>query len=121
LEVNYSKDNIKMDCNSIQIFQVIVNLLHNSIDAISKLNDRWIKYDVGSDEGFVIIKVVDSGNGIDEELVEKIFHSFFTTKQSSKGTGLGLFISKQIAEEHFGDLQYYKGENTTFILRIPAA
>lgn len=80
------------------IGQVLVNLISNSVDAISELHikDKWIKIEVLQDDEKTKISVIDCGGGISEEISESLFDSFFTTKEIGKGTGLGLSISKKL-------------------------
>ncbi|MEQ1724286.1 MAG: ATP-binding protein, partial [Pseudobdellovibrio sp.] len=66
------------------------------------------------------IKFMDSGLGIDDEILKKIFQPFYTTKGVGKGTGLGLSISEGIVKEHSGQLFYDKNsKNTCFVIRLP--
>ena len=66
------------------------------------------------------ISVVDSGNGITEEIAQKIMQPFFTTKEVGKGTGLGLSISRGILEKHGGELYPdIKSLNTRFVIQLP--
>lgn len=71
---------------------------------------------------FVCISIRDSGCGIDREDVDRIFEPFFTTKECGKGTGLGLFIARDIIKAHGGDItvESVKGEGTTFTIHLPA-
>lgn len=105
------------------VSQVIVNLLKNSYDAVSNFDEKWISLDVKEDQVNQKVKIIvsDSGTIIKEDIREKMFNSFFTTKGVGKGTGLGLSISKKIAKRHGGDLYYTKefGKNQ-FILEVPA-
>ena len=113
-------DNIIINAQTVLLSQVIVNLLLNAADAISDLDDKWIKLLVNKDEDHVFIRVVDSGNGIDEETANKIFDSFFTTKPAGKGTGLGLSLCKEITQQHNGSLEYELHEgHTSFKLTLP--
>lgn len=108
--------------NSIQISQVLINLLNNSIDAISGLPERWIKINIVLKSSVVELSVVDSGNGIPKNISEKMMLPFFTTKESDKGTGLGLSISKSIAEKNRGRLYFdSSSSNTRFVLLLPLA
>lgn len=112
----------KIECRPAQISQVLVNLLLNSFDAITPLEQRWIEVEVSEQESTILILVRDSGNGIPQTVVEKLKQPFFSTKPVGKGTGLGLSISNRIAEGHGGSLSYLPGnKNTTFALRLPKA
>lgn len=112
--------------NQTQLFQVFVNLMTNSIDAIIDLEERWMKVEVedyAGKEGTVIrLRFHDSGPGITKELEDKIFQSFFTTKEKGKGTGLGLSLCKRILQAHGGDLWIdHEVEHTCFVVDIPVA
>lgn len=110
----------EFQCNHIQIEQVLVNLVGNSVDAISRLDDQWIKLEFLRTENFVEISVTDSGRGIDKNVVVKMMEPFFTTKEVGKGTGLGLSISRGIVEKH-GGIMYVDTEsvNTRLVIQIP--
>lgn len=104
----------------IQISQIVVNLLNNSIDAISKLEEKWIRIDVTQKNSFLQVSVTDSGKGIPEEIVAKLMEPYFTTKTDGQGTGLGLAISKALAEKNHGKLYYDSAsEQTRFVLLLP--
>lgn len=112
--------NAEIECREIQIVQVLVNLLNNSLDAISNLGEKWVKISVKESDETVFIYVVDSGFGISEEVREKMMMPFYTTKEIGKGTGLGLSISKGIIEAHQGKF-YYQSDvdhHTCFVLEL---
>jgi nitrogen fixation/metabolism regulation signal transduction histidine kinase len=99
------------------IEQVLINLIQNAIQAVEDTVSRIISLDAFIDEtGKIIIEVTDSGRGIEEEAMSKIFIPFFTTKK--KGSGIGLSLSKQIMRRHKGNIQVRSklGEGTTFKL-----
>lgn len=105
--------------HSVQVSQVILNLLNNAFDAIEASVAPWVHLFVTLTPGSVRIYVKDSGSGIPEHLKKKIMDPFFTTKDKG-GTGLGLSISKKIMEEHHGKLFYDESSsNTCFILELP--
>jgi PAS domain S-box-containing protein len=109
-----------ISCRSVQLSQVLLNLLNNSFDAISPLEEKWIHIDTALLDTVVRITVTDSGNGIPAEVAAKIMQPFFTTKETGKGTGLGLSISRGIVEEHGGKLYLDQSSaHTKFILEIP--
>lgn len=118
----FQVNDVSFECNVIQIEQVLVNLIINSIDAIAQMEakDRWIKVEVNKAGEFVEISVTDSGSGISPELATKIMQPFFTTKEVGKGTGLGLSISRGIVENH-GGIFYIDSasKNTRFVVQIP--
>lgn len=100
-----------------QIKQALVNLIKNSIQAMSKGGELTIQ--TGSTDDDVWVSVSDTGGGIPEDTVNRIFEPFYTTKQ--KGTGLGLMIVQRIVRDHNGqiDLETRKGYGTTFRIRLP--
>ena len=119
LQVDCSIDS-SIDCRPSQISQVLMNLISNSMDAISTLADKWVSVEVTNQGDKVRIVVTDSGQGISKEVADKIMQPFFTTKEVGKGTGLGLSISKGIIEEHHGQFTYdASSKNTRFILELP--
>jgi signal transduction histidine kinase len=100
-----------------QIEQVLINLLQNAIQALEDSEQKTITLRAYIDEaGKIILEVSDTGKGIEEEALGKIFIPFFTTKK--KGSGIGLSISKQIMRRHKGNIQVRSqiGEGTTFKL-----
>jgi two-component system nitrogen regulation sensor histidine kinase NtrY len=99
------------------IEQVLINLLQNAIQALDDADERVITLKAFIDEaGKIILEVQDTGKGIEEEALGKIFIPFFTTKK--KGSGIGLSLSKQIMRRHKGNIQVRSvlGEGTTFKL-----
>ncbi len=113
---------IKINCHFTQLFQVFVNLIVNSIDAIGDKTEKWIEMmvlDDGEKSGMVRIQFMDSGSGIPNEIQEKIFTAFFTTKGRGVGSGLGLSLCTKILEAHGGGLHIDSGKpHTTFIVEI---
>jgi C4-dicarboxylate-specific signal transduction histidine kinase len=112
---------ISLNCRAVQISQLFLNLLNNSFDAIESMPEKWIELEAREEGKKIIISVTDSGKGINENLREKIFRPFFTTKPAGKGTGLGLSLSSKIAEDHHGRLYLDpSSSHTRFVLELPA-
>jgi len=110
-----------VNCSATQVNQVFINLLNNAIDAIG--DEGTIDIKIFSDVGLVNVFVEDSGKGIDPEQIDDIFVPFYTTKSKEKGTGLGLYICKQIIDNHKGDLlvESNLGKGSIFVVRLPEA
>lgn len=103
-----------------QLMQVILNLLNNAVDAVGTQTDKWITVTLRKNIDRIEVSVIDSGHGIDQLLLEKIFQPFFTTKLPEKGTGLGLSISRGIIEEHGGVLDFNQNSiHTCFTIQLP--
>ena len=120
-DFNGLPEDFNIHCKEVQVTQVIVNLINNSVDAVKGITDNpWIKIDVNVNEDFVIFSVIDCGSGIPYEIQSKIFEPFFTTKDIGEGTGLGLSISAKSAQEHKGNLWIDNTmKNTTIRLELP--
>lgn len=104
----------------VRVTQTFINLLNNAFDAVSGYKEKWISIKVEPQTDFIDIKISDSGQGIAEEHLKKIFQPFYTTKGVGKGTGLGLSISESIIKEQGGELLYDKSsKNTCFVVRLP--
>jgi C4-dicarboxylate-specific signal transduction histidine kinase len=106
-----------------ELGQVILNLISNAKDAISELkpNDPKIKITLDDDDQYAIIDVEDNGGGIKNEIIERIFEPYFTTKEEGKGTGIGLYMSKTIVENNMsGRLSVAnKEKGAVFTVKIP--
>jgi len=105
-------------CYPDQLNQVWTNLIHNAIHAMN--NEGTLDIHVRRENEHVAVTITDSGIGIPDDIREKIFAPFFTTKEAGQGTGLGLDIVKRIVERHGGtiDLESRPGQ-TAFTVRIP--
>lgn len=100
-----------------QIKQVLVNLVKNAVEATE--GDGKILLSSGAKDGQVWFAVQDTGKGMSEDVLEKIFHPFFTTKD--KGTGLGLAVINKIITDHHGTITVdsMAGAGSTFTVRLP--
>jgi|GEM_PF-1928004 len=95
---------VKIDKNGIE--QVLINLLSNAIFAMSEGGNLTIRTEVGYKDGSdrIVIYIEDTGSGIPEEVLQKIFEPFVTTRRGKGGTGLGLAVAKSIIEKHGGEI-----------------
>ncbi|ELR63552.1 hypothetical protein C942_03568 [Photobacterium marinum] len=116
-----SLDMPKVECNRIQIEQVLTNLLTNAEHAVANSVEKVIQLRAYSKDGYIAIDVEDNGCGIPDEHLNKIFDPFFTTKQVGEGTGLGMSISYGIVQSHKGKLTVRSKLNkgTIFTLLLP--
>lgn len=111
--------------------QVFINLVSNAIDAMDEKAARPDNADKEkrltirsfAENGQVVVKVIDTGTGMTEEIKNKILEPFFTTKKVGKGTGLGVSISYGIVKDYNGSIEIESevGKGTTFILKFPQA
>lgn len=110
-----------IQCRPVQISQVILNLINNSMDAIGDQNGPWIHVAVRKTSDVEIeFSVTDSGAGIPEHIAIRLMQPFFTTKGAGKGTGLGLSISQEIVKAHSGKFALDKDfPNTRFVITLP--
>jgi signal transduction histidine kinase len=114
IQIEISKKDVNIDCDAIKLDAVFINLIINSIQAMH--NGGKIEIKISEQNNLVILKFIDSGEGIPDENISKIFEPLFTTKQ--KGTGLGLASCKNIIEQHQGEISV-KNNPTTFTIILP--
>lgn len=114
IEINLPENDVSLRCDSRKIEGVLSNLLNNAVQALDEQGE--IDVSVSSDSEFVTIHIRDSGPGIPDENLEKIFEPMFTTKKT--GTGLGLVICKSIIEQHGGRISV-SNKPTTFTIKLP--
>lgn len=111
----------QLSADPVQIRQVMINLLRNAREAVVSSEVKQVMVTARSDGDFIEISVSDSGPGVPEEVAGDLFKAF--SGQKRKGLGLGLAISRSIAQNHGGDLMLgatEKGRGATFVLRLPA-
>jgi signal transduction histidine kinase len=114
-----------IECHPVQISQVLINLIKNAEDALGAELDeseRWVKILFEEKSDLIKIHVINGGKRIPDDIQDKLFIPFFTTKGVGEGTGLGLSISRGIMHEHGGDLILNDSEKqTTFTILLPKA
>ena len=116
---NYSAKSLFVKGNTGKLHQAFINILNNSIQAISGKGEITINTE--KQDQYVVIECIDSGCGIDKENLPKITDPFYTTKEPGKGTGLGLSIAYKIILEHKGKLEFESKVNkgTKVIITLP--
>lgn len=112
---------VQIECQSVQLVHVLLNLLNNSFDAIKESKERWIEIRAEHVMGRkVIFSVTDSGHGISPDIMHNLMQPFFTTKDIGEGVGLGLSSSEGIVKDHCGALYYdSKAPYTKFVFELP--
>jgi signal transduction histidine kinase/CheY-like chemotaxis protein len=122
IDIQFVKDSGigEIAIDPIGIHRCVLNLVTNSIDAFKDGISNKIELRTKRNEGHVIVTIKDNGCGISEQDQEKMFSKYFSTK-GSKGTGLGLPITKKIIEDHNGSLNFVSEVNsgTTFRILLP--
>lgn len=113
--IKQPQNDVVLNCDRRKIEGVMSNLINNAVHALDGQGE--IEITSSSDSKFVTIQVKDSGPGIPDENLEKIFEPMFTTKNT--GTGLGLVICKSIIEQHGGSISV-NNNPTTFTIKLPA-
>ncbi|MBF0122528.1 MAG: PhnD/SsuA/transferrin family substrate-binding protein [Candidatus Omnitrophica bacterium] len=119
LKKEYASDLPLVSCNKQQIGQVFINILLNAVQAIEKHGEIRIR--IYFDGGMVKVDIEDTGTGIPEQNLKKVFEPFFSTKEVGQGTGLGLSISYDIVQKHGGTISVVSkvGQGTTFTIALP--
>jgi len=119
VQVQLEQDLPPIDLDRWQMVQAVVNLLQNAADSMLESDKRILSIASRIDGNGMRIAVSDTGTGIAAANVQRIFEPFFTTK-GERGTGLGLFIAKQVVEEHKGSISVEtSSRGTTFVISLP--
>ena len=124
ITIRTSFEKIKVVGISNELSQVLINLIQNANDAFNQhgiSNKKIIIKTYQTEDNFAVLEVKDNALGIPLEHIEKIFEPYFTTKHSSSGTGLGLFMSRLIIEKSLNgtiDVRNYD-EGSIFTIKIP--
>jgi signal transduction histidine kinase len=105
--------------DSVWLEAALSNLLRNGLDAGAECGRARVRLRLRRDGDALVFEVEDEGRGVEESQVESIFEPFFTTK--TRGSGLGLAVTRRIAREHGGDVRYeaIPGGGSRFVMRIP--
>ncbi|RXJ89021.1 hypothetical protein CRV01_10400 [Arcobacter sp. CECT 8983] len=99
-----------------ELNQVFINIFNNSKDILNENNieEKVIEVRFLKEDDKIIITIQDNAGGINDDIIDKIFDPYFTTKHKSQGTGIGLYMSAKIIKEHFSGEILVKNENITF-------
>ncbi|MCE9531972.1 MAG: FHA domain-containing protein [Planctomycetes bacterium] len=122
LEVRLPANLPPVPCDPDGIHKALLNIISNALDAVAEQEDLYVGVQTLIEPGgeWARIVVVDRGTGIDPEKINEIFRPFVSTK-GSRGTGLGLPVSRKIFREHGGDIivESILGKGSKFIMRLP--
>lgn len=101
--------------------QVVTNLAINASHAMEKGGTLTLKSKLSANMQNIEIEIIDTGHGIASENLDKIFEPFFTTKEPGKGTGLGMYVVKQIIEQHDGSIELHStvDSGTSVCIKLP--
>ncbi|HVO80987.1 MAG TPA: ATP-binding protein [Terriglobales bacterium] len=121
LQLDLTNDLPQVQCDPAQIEQVLLALIMNSIDAMPRGGNLWLRTRLQEPGDEVEIQVRDDGMGIPADILPQLFEPFLTTKESGHGVGLGLAISRGIIERHNGNIEVQSevGKGTTFTITLP--
>ncbi|MCH2107804.1 MAG: ATP-binding protein [Polyangiaceae bacterium] len=123
LEQDYGEELPDLFLQRNRLAQVVTNLLVNAVHAMRDVNRETHHIRIGArvDDDSIAVSITDTGPGISEHALERIFDPFYTTKREGQGTGLGLAISRTIMQEMGGDLiaSSVYGEGATFVCLLP--
>jgi len=121
LDLRLSDTLPKIECDSSQMQQVIINLVMNGAEACQSKGCGTVRITTRQESDYVVVEISDTGDGISTEIMSKIFDPFFTTKGEGKGVGLGLSVVYGIVDAHGGDIVVDSkvGEGTTIKVSLP--
>ena len=131
-EINIIKNSIDIEFETYEkeIIEVFMNIINNSIDAFeNKDYDKFIFFETQKFENKIVIKIKDNAGGIPENIIDRIFEPYFTTKEEKQGTGIGLYMSNEIIVKHLNgkilvtnesfEYKNQKCKGSLFIIELP--
>ena len=115
----YQRKNIRIDVDQRKIKQVFINIIVNALQAMPHGGELTV--DLTTKNGSVIVNFKDTGSGMDEESLRKLFTPFASNRNG--GTGIGLAIAQKIVKHHGGKISVtsQEGKGSTFLVTLPAA
>lgn len=118
-QLDYSLPVINMDANLLK--QILLNIVMNALQAMERDGGKLLVETVLGEEDKVYLVIADNGPGIPAENIDRIFDRYFTTKSPGEGTGLGLFVTKNLVESLGGEIRVTSrhGGGTTFTIMLP--
>lgn len=121
LDCNLADDPCTLLGDSVQITRAIQNVLINALQASAEKKGSSVTVSSERKEFYVDVRIQDTGSGITPAQMAKIFDPYFTTKQGKSGTGLGLYITKKVVEDHNGSIKVDSTPQvgSTFTIRLP--
>ncbi len=122
LILNFDKT-IQISTYRRELVQVLINIIKNAKEALQEtdIKEKKIEVKIISYKDNISIEIIDNAGGIKDEIIDKIFEAYFTTKDQQNGTGLGLYMSKMILEKHLkGKISVYNTKDgATFKIVLP--
>jgi signal transduction histidine kinase len=127
-QTDFDKSIDKMNVVPQEIGSVLLNLFNNAFYAVTEKKQKIggafepvVIVTTKKENGKAVIKVTDNGSGIPQNLLDKVFQPFFTTKPTGQGTGLGLSLSYDVIKAHEGAIKVEtkEGEGSVFIIELP--
>jgi len=128
-QINASQCEIKLElttiptiwCNLGELNQVFLNLINNALQAMEHSPEKVLTLTSHANNTDILLSIEDTGEGMSEEVQKSIFDPFFTTKEIGQGTGLGLYISQKVIDDHQGKIEVKSeaGKGTKFIITLP--
>ena len=121
IDLDYTvEDSIYINGNEIKLFQLWSNIIKNAIDSMEGTKNGEIRINAETKDDKIIVSITNNGPMIPENIQNRIFKKFFSTKQAQSGSGLGLSIAKSVVEEHDGLIEVSSDQNeTTFTIFFP--
>ena len=114
-------ESLTLECRPVEMVQVLLNLLVNARHAMADGGKLTLR--ASREQDCVALSVADTGVGIPPENMEKIFEPFFTTRPAGSGTGLGLYVTRNIVRQHGGEIGVVSrpGHGAIFTVYVPEA
>lgn len=111
-------EQLTMNADRGRVKQVLINLVMNALEAMAGSAEKRLLIEAGQESGEVWLSVADTGEGMQEEQLNRLFEPFYTSK--AQGIGLGLYVSQKIMREHGGRMEVssVRGQGAVFTLRF---
>jgi signal transduction histidine kinase len=119
LEISVDDDLGYIFANPVHLEQIFINILRNAVEAVDEIESPFLVVRVARRPAKIVVSISDNGKGIPESTKDMIFSEFYTTKSS--GTGIGLYIVKELVEKYNGEISFESAVNkgTTFHITLP--